>query len=333
MKNVIKRVSLSVLFLALFTDCNKELELRPLGQLDENTFYQSEADFEAASLSPYSTLLGIYWSQDGNGNFNTVLMPDDDMVPGGTGADAQEDFNWTASNGQFSFVWGECYKGIQRANVIIDRLPDAKKFKDEVKKARFEAEAKFLRAYFHFQLALHFGTPPVSTSTISTVEESRKPNSKPGEIWDLVISDLQFAKQNLPESYDASNLGRVTKWAATALLGKVYLYRAQWDKNDALYANAATEFSAVVASGKFSLVPKYADNFAENTENNAESIFEIQMSRGDFNPWLATDFGLDGDQNVGSAGTARLILFRPSCGPTNVCEPGGSGGLATGEPT
>jgi starch-binding outer membrane protein, SusD/RagB family len=325
MKKFTTIIILSILCIFTFTECEKQLELSPLGQLDENTFYQTENDFEAASLSPYSTVLNFYYDQSGLGWYQGVLYPDDDVTAPNNGSNDQEDFNWNPNNDQFTYLWEQSYKGIQRANVIIDRLPLAKQFSDAAKKARFEAEAKFLRAYFHFLLAIHFGNPPVSDKAITTVSEARKGNSQPGEIWDLIINDLQYAKANLPADWDAKNKGRVTSGAASGMLGKVYLYRAQWEKNPSFYSNAITEFNSIVASGKYILLPEFEENFNPNTENTQESLFEIQFTRGDFNPWLPTDFGADGDQNIGAAGTARNIFWRPSCGPGNVCAPGANG--------
>jgi hypothetical protein len=324
------RVSfLLIASLLTFSECNKQLDLRPLGQLDEFTFYQTEKDFEAASLSPYSTLQNFYFNGGADDQlWNSVVQyPDDDETVANNDPNAREDFNWLPNDPAFELFWKECYKGIQRANVILDRLPVATKFTDATRKARFEAEAKFMRAYFHFLLAINFGTPPISDKAISTVEEARKPNSAPGEIWNLIISDLQFAKQNLPADWDASNKGRVTSGASAGLLGKVYLYRAQWENNTGLYTDAANELAAVVASGKYSLVPNFADNFDPNKENNAESLFEVQFVGGDANPWLPNDFGAAGDENVGSSGTATLLIFRPSCGPTGntACAPDANG--------
>jgi hypothetical protein len=312
-------VLLFIMLCLSFTECDKQLDLAQLGQLDERTYYQTEKDFEAASYSPYSALLNLYYSQDGLGWYNGILYPDDDIVPANNAPNNKEDFIWTPSDGDFGFLWQTFYTGIQRANVIIAKLPEAKGFAVEANKLKFEGEAKFLRAYFHFLLAINFGNAPVSDSFIGTIEETRKPNSKPGEIWDLIISDLKFAQANLPQSYGAEGLGRATSGSATALLGKVYLYRAQWDNNAVLYANAVAELSSL--QGKYSLISTYGDNFNVNSENNPESIFEIQFTRGDFNTWLPTDFALYEDQNIGHAGTCRSVVWRPSCFNGN-CAPG-----------
>lgn len=317
----------------VFTDCDNQLDLAPLGELTEETFYQTEGDFDAASLAPYSTLLNFYFDQGGHGFVQGMLMQDDDMVPSNNGSNSVEEFNWNPDNGRFAFIWAECYKGIQRSNMILRRLPLASRFANPANKTRYEAEAKFLRAYFYFILATNWGTPPVITEAIEVYEDALVSNSQPGEIWDLIVSDLQFAKANLPATYNAANTGRVTSGAATAMLGKTYLYRAQWLNRTQDYALAIAELDAVVASNRYSLVANYGHNFSPGHENNAESLFEVQFSPGDFNTWLATDFGTPGNQNVGFPGSARMVVMRPSCGPTNVCAPGanssGYGNVAT----
>ncbi|RDV15039.1 RagB/SusD family nutrient uptake outer membrane protein [Pontibacter diazotrophicus] len=320
----ISKISLVMLCMLEFTACEKQLELSPLGQLDDTTFYQTESDFEAASLSAYSTLINFYFDQSGSIWDEVMLYPSDEVARGQNPND-RNDFNWNANDAQFFNLWRESYKGIQRANVIIDALPKASNFEDEERKVQFEAEAKFVRAYLHFLLATNFGNAPVSMASISTLEGANKPMSDPGEIWDVVISDLKFAQENLPATWESTNTGRVTSGAATAMLGKVYLYRAQWDNNTALYADAVRELSAVVNSGQYSLVPTFSDNFDISKENNVESLFEIQFSRGDFNTWLPVDFGAAANENIGFAGTNRSVVWRPACGPTGLCAPKANG--------
>jgi starch-binding outer membrane protein, SusD/RagB family len=317
----IGKISLLMGCLLVFTECDKQLDLTPLGQLDDTTFYQTEQDFEAASLSPYSTLLNFYYDQSGLGWYQVMLYPSDEVINGNAPND-RVDFNWNSNESQFNYIWQESYKGIQRANVILEKLPEATQFTNENRKKQFEGEAKFIRAYFHFLLALNFGNPPVSMSAINRFEDATKPLSTPGQIWDVVIEDLTFAKQNLPITWNAANLGRATSGAAAGMLGRVLLYRAQWDNNNALYARAIEELNAVVTSGRYSLMPNFSDNFDITKENNAESLFEIQFTRGDFNTWLPTDFGAAANENVGHAGSNRAIVWRAACGTGNICAPG-----------
>lgn len=314
MKKIFLAMLLFILVVFSFTRCKKQLELSPIGGLTQETFYQNEKDFDAASLSPYATMLTYYFDQSGGGWYNAMLFEDDDVTVRSNGTNGVEDFNWLPDNGDFRSVWETSYKGVQRANVVLEQLPLAKKFADQSKKARYEAEAKFMRAYFNFILAINWGTPPLAKNTVKSLDDARMPNSKPGEIWDLVVSDLTFAKQNLPASWDAANTGRATSGAASGMLGRVLLYRAQWENKPALYAAADAEFTSIIASGRYSLMTDFADNFALAKENNAESLFEIQFAYGRDNNWFANEDG-------GGSGTGRYIMWRAGC-EQGICADG-----------
>lgn len=307
MKQVSKLAVLLFLFILSFTQCKKQLDLMPLGQLTEETFYQTEKDFDAASLSAYNPLLNYYFEQMGQGWYRPMLYPDDDVTVRSGEPNDIEDFNWLPGIGEFSYVYQNSYKGVQRANIVLEQLPGATKFADESKKARYEAEAKFMRAYYNFILVINWGTPPLALQTIKSLEESRLPNSKPGELWDAIVSDLTFAKQNLPASWDAKNLGRATSGAASGMLGRVLLYRAQWENKPALYTAADAEFTSIISSGRYSLMPSFGDVFALAKENNAESLFEVQFAYGRNNNWYENDAN---DNTGGGSGTGRYIMWR-----------------------
>lgn len=316
MKKYISLLSITLCF--TYTHCDKQLDLAPLGQLSEASFYQTEAEFEAGTYGVYSSLINLYWNDQ---YIRLDIWPSDDAVPPNNNTEDLENFNWTPTNGGNSdHFWSQAYTGIARANALIEQLPNAKRFADESSKPRFEGEAKFLRAYFYFLLAIHFERPPITLTVIEgSAENARLPLSEKGEVWDAIIEDLKFAQGNLPENFGEGDKGRATANTASALLGKVYLYRAQWENNPTFYENAVTEFNKVI--GKYSLVP-YGDNFSATHENNPESVFEIQFvfGSGD-NTWLSTDFGAAGDQNVGSGATQRSVHFRPGCFNAD-CAPG-----------
>jgi hypothetical protein len=245
--------------------------------------------------------------------FRNGLLPDDDTRSPGSNQD--NDFTWTSSNASIGYIWNVSYRAVLRSNLILQQLELTDQL-TEAQKARYGGEAKFVRAYFYFILARYFGTPPVITEVASTIEETRPGNSNPGEVWDLMESDLESAITGLA-GLKLEN-GRASEWAARALLGKVELYRAQWFKQPAKYQEAATHLQEVVNSGKFSLVP-YENNFKYTTENNAESIFELQASFGtDINGWAAVD------ENGGgaSSGTGRPLATGAG-GYNGVNAPGG----------
>jgi starch-binding outer membrane protein, SusD/RagB family len=300
---------IGLLLLTTFS-CEEKLDLPPLGELNSETFYITYDDFEAASLAPYSTLLNFYYNQSGLGHYRGIEYPSDDARHGGQGVNSNVDFVWLPDNGDFSFLYTESYKGVMRANTILNRLPASELTQQQ--KDRFEGEARFIRAYFYFLLARHWGTPPLIPDIITSLENTNQGNSQPGEVIEFVKQDLIEAKQKLPATWDADNTGRATSGAAAALLGKVYLYQEE-------YQEAASEFEMVIAGGQYALVDNFEENFSEDHQNNPESIFEIQFSRGNFNPWLPVDFGLAGNQNIGHAGTARAINFRASCFLGKLC--------------
>jgi hypothetical protein len=311
----LRAVAVPVICALALTSCDVDefLNTQPLGELTGSTFYQSEEDFEAATLGPYSTMLNLTYDQFGLGWWNGFLIPDDD-VQFRDPNNANDFFNWNAGNGDFAWVWEQSYKGIMRANVVLQQLPDASDFSDEANKARYEAEAKYMRAYWYFILARNWGNVPILTEVVSSVDAAQVGNSATGEVWDLIESDLDFAIQNLPDSYSQDQTGRATRFSALALAGKVELYRAQWgaaagvSDAQAKYQEAIGHLEQVVNSGQFSLTADYGDNFQTATENNSESLFEVQATVGDnINAWGPTDLG------YGAAGHAWPIYVSPSC--------------------
>jgi tetratricopeptide (TPR) repeat protein len=162
----------------------------------------------------------------------------------------------------------DCYVGINRANQVLDNVPNITM--DETLKAKFLAEAKFMRGLFYYYLADYWGNVPILLHT-STTSDQTIPNSPQAEVWAQVEKDLTDA-ETLPVSYDANNVGRATRGAAYALLGKAYMQTHEFQK-------AADAFAwLVTGDGKdvYDLVPNYRDNFVETAENNKESIFEFQ---------------------------------------------------------
>src|ERR1044071_877278 len=118
-----KNLYISILCLTLclvHTRCENQLDLGPVGQLSEDSFYNNERDFEAGTYGVYSALLSLMWNDQW---LNAEYRPDDDIIPPNNSADTNEDFDWTPTNdGNVAFLWNTCYMGISRANVVLDRL-------------------------------------------------------------------------------------------------------------------------------------------------------------------------------------------------------------------
>ncbi len=160
----------------------------------------------------------------------------------------------TSSNGLFSVNWQQLYEGVKRANDAIKNIP-LKSPSADTKKARYIAECKFLRGYFYFRLNQLFKGVPLYLENVD-VSGATKPRETENAIWDAVIKDLTDAinEVNLPLKYasgDAGN-GHVTKGAAYALRGKVYMYKKDW-------VNAIADFQQVKDAGYGLFAGSYKD--------------------------------------------------------------------------
>ncbi|MFB6279625.1 MAG: RagB/SusD family nutrient uptake outer membrane protein [Salinibacter sp.] len=178
------------------------------------------------------------------------------------------------SVGYFNTKWKTLYEGVSRANNVLAVLPKSDKVANP---KQVEAEARFLRAHFYFDLKRNFGQVPwVDQNT----ENPNQPNTGENHpnVWTKIEADLKFAKKNLPGT--PSEVGRAYKWAARAYLGKVYLYQEKWQK-------ALTELEGVIDNGTnangtaFQLTPAYQDMFNPATENNSGTVFAVQNTGSD----------------------------------------------------
>jgi hypothetical protein len=179
--------------------------------------------------------------------------------------------NPSTSANLFYYLWRDMYEGIGRANDAIYNIP-IKSESSEADKAKFVAEAKFLRAYFYFRLNQVYKGVPIYEDPMVASDAQRLRNTEQ-EVWDLIIQDLTdcINEVNIPNKIAAGNgdYGRVTKGAAYALRGKVYVYMKEWSK-------AVSDFEAVENCGHSLFQGGYKQLFKEANEQSDEMIFSIQ---------------------------------------------------------
>jgi hypothetical protein len=199
----------------------------------------------------------------------------DDAEKGSTAGDAPpmgelDNFTFAPTNFFFNDFWNGQYLGISKANEVIERVP-AIQMTDSLKN-RYIAEAKFLRAYFYFNLVRTFGGVPKITA-VPTEENASvaTPRSTPAEIYQLIEQDLREAIPVLPARYDVANIGRATSGAAKGLLAKVSMYQKKWPEVLRLT-------NEIMASGEYNLNTPYPVIFTEAGENSSESVFEVQAT-------------------------------------------------------
>ena len=184
-----------------------------------------------------------------------------------------EAYNHTADLTHFRGKWRAVYDGVARSNDVIQLVPKATDLSD-VDKNLAIAQARFLRGHYHFEARKMFNKVPyIDDQTYNAADalSTKLPNS--AEIWPNIEADLKFAYDNLPNRW-AGAPGRATKWAAGATLAKAYLFQGK-------YADAKPILENIISNGGYKLVDAYHDNFRAATNNNAESIFEIQHSVND----------------------------------------------------
>jgi hypothetical protein len=280
MKN---KLLLILLFCIPFAACKKEfLEKKPIIGVTEENFYRTEADAIAAVNAAYATLQ-YQISPAGHFRWFWGDIMSDDAVKGGSGDnDANallqlETFKGPTNTDLLESEWGADYEGIYRANVVLEKVPAIAM--DEKLKARILGEARFIRAWNFYKLVAMFGGVPLADHVLAP-SEYNIPRASADKVWDLIESDLTTASRDLwkRSEYPLSDLGRITKGAAQALLVKTYLWREKW-------ADAKTTAEAIVNSNEYQLVPNYADIFPLGGENNEESIFEIQYMNASGGNW------------------------------------------------
>lgn len=233
-----------------------------------------------ASIQSYN-LMGREW-------FFTNDLRSDEMMAGGGQLEAPRLALLIGTNNPTNAVAQSVYTGLAqtvlRANEVIDGSVNTK---NSTNLNRLVAEAKFLRAWSYYEWVTLWGGVPLITKVPTSLGEASQPRATVDDIYTFLIAELSAIQADLPLSYTGANVGRVTKGAAQALLGRVYMTRG----NAGDYALAKTELLKVVSSGTYSLMSEYFDNFKEETPFNAESIFEIGYAGSNFN-WNGT-----GDDN------------------------------------
>jgi len=261
--------------------CSDEFVDRPVEySIDAENYFNNKTDYEEALIGAYDLL---------HSTFINVLMGEiasDNTFAGGNGPNdvpgyqSVDDMIHNPVNAQLKQLWDWMFAGVQRANYILE-------FKDKTDfegKNQIIAQARFLRAYYHFELVKWFGGIPMNgDKRFAPGDEKSIPRSSVSEVYASIEADLIYASQNLSPA--AAQKGRATSGAALALLGKAYLYQGK-------YAQAATTLETLISTGNYRLVTTanltpvqiaagltpFGSIFEEPGENGPESVFEIQYT-------------------------------------------------------
>jgi len=301
MKNL--KLYIPIIALLLLIACKKSfLDTEDVKSASEQNFYKTPNDAWKALVGIYDGMQRAGASGFGLAVVSTEVMSDNAF--GGTGnadgfgfqlMDEFDKLRSPSDQDMFKDNWTAYYKAVYRANMLLTYLDQVDWKGNENLRKVYESEARFIRAYLYFDMVRFWGNIPLITKPTS----ENAPQAGPDSVYKLIADDLKFAASNLPStSYggqDGTTHGRVTKWAAESLIGRVFLYyTGYYNKTDLVGVVNKTQALAyledVISNGGFGLVPKFANlwpaaslnNYAG--EDNQETVFAIKATyTGDWN--------------------------------------------------
>lgn len=284
--------------------CDSFLDVEPVDRIDAPSFFSTDQELLIGMTGVYAAQRSIY----GSGTIYNIIEGRADNA----GLDhtdqaervATDIFAEVPGNLLLDITWAAMYNCVNLANTVITRGPEAEG--DAALIARIVGEAKFVRAHTYYYMVNLWGGVPLRVTPTDDFEQTAMERSTEADVYDQIVQDLSESASALPEAYDGSagyEVGRVTRYAAMTLLGKVELQRG----------NAGAAVSALrPVLGNYSLLGDYGMIHAARNDNSAESIFEISFNpanqtglrRQHFIPQSVAD-----ELGIVAGGSTREILF------------------------
>jgi len=313
MKNI--NIIIISFIVLVFPACDV-LDQEPISIISDKNFFQNGEQAEAAISSAYQPLREGSLGRD---FFASATAGADDSNTDPSSGGNNNRMNGHAVNadhGPARDLWRTAYLIIHRANDVIEKLPGVEDPALEInnKRENLLGEAYFLRGYLHFMLLRWYGEVPIllSTTKSSDPEEVKVERDPLPQVYEQVISDLTFAAENLPMSYDNNvfTRGRATKGAAQGILAKVYLRRAYTSFAGANDFTEAANWAKMVMDNTslYQLLPaeEYASIWAADGGNTIESIWEFQTEEVGLNEGDNLHREFEARENGGNA-RARIL--------------------------
>jgi len=281
MKNLLKKIMITGIVALSLGSCSEEfLDTVTIGAQSEDSFYASDADLIQASTAIYAPLWQYHynWGRTTFNNQTTDDAVDRELLQ-------YQDYTFDSGHFLFRYNWRYNYRGILIANKLLENVEGVDKplVSDKQLQKRVVAEAKFLRAWYYYDLVKNYGAVPLTTEPL--LQDDMNLERTPAiEVYAQIEKDLLEAKEDLPlkSELDASDRGRVTKGAALALLVKVNVtqaspgYVGQDFHNASKYGDAKIYAEQFFQLGYSLYQGNYNDIFTIEGEDGSGSIFEIQ---------------------------------------------------------
>ena len=302
-----RNISFIIIVAAIFvTSCKKELDQLPISTATTETFYKQPSDYIQAVNAAYNSLRNYP-----NRILSLSEIRSDNIYPVNDVARDHDPINNFSSNiAPNAFVeeaWTANYSGIFKANTLLDQIDkNGSTVITPALATRLTAEARFLRAFYYFDLIRYYGKVPLIDRPVVADEVISIGRSPVDSVYKFVIDDLQYAIANLPANYSgafpaysASDVGRATKYAAQAVLAQVYMTRsgpAYGIEGPGMGLNewslALPLLNSITTSGQFVFNPSFTSIFSYTNQNpttNKEAVFNVMYLTGQ-NPVLGASF-------------------------------------------
>lgn len=320
MKKNIKYLLLFSGAILIIGSCKKSfLDVDPKATQVETNYYKNAAEAFNGIIAAYDPIgwEGESASSGTYANFATLIAASDECFGGGGSSsdvpylNTMNNYSIDAANGPQLGFWQKDFTGISRVNTIISKLEGTIPDLTDAAKKRYIAEAKCLRAYYYFELVRLFKNVPLFTEPISNEDIYNVTQASPDAVYAQIEKDLSeaIAETNLPDKVPAvTEGGRLTKGAAHAMLGKVYLYEKKWPQ-------AATELAIVngtpggtTTAYGYHLLSSFSEIFRVDNKFNSESIVEISHTSAAGSGW-------------GNTSKAEGMVACQMCGPRSYNGP------------
>lgn len=275
------RYIFAILSFMISGGCNF-LELEPQDFVNNNEYYKTEEDLQAA-------LNGIYSELASGSLYKSYFI-------GRAGLDADQGYQQrdgdaktlgeyyvVATDIKVLSIWQTLYRGINNANILLENVDKESIDIEDAERQRIKAEALFLRAYFYFLLVQNWGdvpyiTVPTEGARPEDVQVARTPAL---EVYDHIISDMNKALPYVKQIDELGYGGKVTQSAIHGILARVHLYVAGEPYNRTEdYALARDHAWEVISSNKHRLNPDFQQifiNYAQDIYDIGESIWEVEF--------------------------------------------------------
>lgn len=270
-----KKLLIFLSALVMSVSCSDFLDQPVHGSENLDQYFNNTKEAEAFVTGCYASICYNDWWQI-CAFWNMTDMCTDDCWMGNTAQDQSGYYSIVhctgvgQSNGVLANYWQYRYKSIVRCNIAIDNIPNTKVISEEMK-TRLVAEARFLRAFFYFDLVKNFGAVPFIEHLLMPSQIEGITRTDAATLYAFMEKELKDVAEELPQrsAYTPENMGRATRGAALGFLGKIQLYQGKWSE-------AAATLKTVIDEKEYSLLPDFGQVWSVDHNNSAESLFEVQ---------------------------------------------------------